>query len=192
MKNKKIRIAVSLIIGIIVLLFAAYKITYNALAPMVFDYITQKNPEALFKLEETKPNESFSVSGNKNSEDANGESGESGEKASEATGEEAKGETAGINEDGKKQSGGYSTHTSIGTLTAADMARVLKNISPADKTRIISICKSSIAAKDMPKFAKMAKEGITGEDMVYAESYLRSSLSPAQKKEILEIVKKYL
>lgn len=198
--KKKVRIAVSLIVGIIVLLFAAYKITYNSLAPMVFDYIMQKNPEAFLKIDEIAgaDGETGDENGETDSENADGENGnksENGENKDNGGNNNSSGNKNGGNASENKESGGkngYSTHTSIGNLSSADLAKVIKNISPSDKTRIISICKSSVSAADMPRFAKMAKNGMTSEDWAYAERYLRSSLSASQKQEILNIIKKYL
>lgn len=181
---KKLRIFVCVMVVILVVGFAVYKVGYNTLAPMVFDYIVEKNPEAILGLGGGKLENEKTEAENKNDETSvNNETEKEENKENEAEKKEEEKET---------ESNFYSTNTSIGTLTTADLARVLKRISPADKTRIISICKSAVAAKDMPRFAKMAKGGMTSADYAYAESYLRASLTASQKQEILNIVKKYL
>ena len=192
MKHKKLKITVAVIVGVFVFLFAAYKVAFNTLAPIVFDYIVGKNPEALLKLDEPadKSVEVNSSTENGEKEDETESEEEDVEKTSGR--KEDKANKDKIKKEEKEKEKMYSTETYIGTLTSADLARVIKAISPADKTRIISICKSVVAPSDMPRFAKMAKQGMSGDDMAYAESYLRAALSAAQKREIMEIVRKYL
>ena len=184
---KKLRIFICVIVAVAVAGFAIYKVAYNTLAPMVFDYIVEKNPEAILGLGGGKLQKETSEADKETDEPVKNEE---TKKEEENTEKEEKNEPK--EEEKQDESTFYSTNTSIGTLTTADLARVLKRISPADKTRIISICKSAVAAKDMPRFAKMAKGGMTSADYAYAESYLRASLSASQKQEILNIVKKYL
>lgn len=189
-RNKKLKITVSVIAGVIVLGFLVYKASFNVLAPVVFDFVVGKNPEALLNLggETTALPSSTDVSEENESskiETTNGNKPDENKNSSENDNTTSKDDTS-------KNPKGYSTETYIGTLTTSDMAAVIKNISASDKTRIISICKSVVSASDMPRFAKMAKSGMSGDDYAFAESYLRSRLSPAQKKEIMEIVRKYL
>lgn len=214
-KHKKLKITLSVIFGLLIFGYALYKVSFNALAPVVFDYIVSKNPDAFLKLgdefqssdtSESNASKADGIAGNAEQENKNSEndknsekSDEKNEKKSEEKAENGKkSKKNGKNSDEKVNSGGkatqkgYSTETYIGTLTTADMSTVIKNISSADKTRIIAICKSVVAANDMPRFAKMATQGMSGDDYAYAESYLRSHLSNSQKKEIMEIVRKYL
>lgn len=214
-KHKKLKITLSVVFGLLIFGYALYKVSFNALAPVVFDYIVSKNPDAFLKLGDgeiqssdiseggSEADESKEVSGqeDKNSEDdKNSEKNdEKNAKKSEKKAEnDKKSKKNDKNSDEKTASGGktaekgYTTETYIGTLTTADMSTVIRNISSADKTRIIAICKSVVAAGDMPRFAKMATQGMSGDDYAYAESYLRSHLSNSQKKEIMEIVRKYL
>lgn len=189
MKHKKLKITLSVIVGIIVLLFALYKVSYNALAPMVFDFVVSKNPEALLKLDEMAEEPAVSQ---ENTESVENTEKENVEPETKEETKPAENNTASKTTEQPKSNKVYSTETYIGTLTTADMAHVIKTISSADKTRIISICKSVVAASDMPRFAKMATQGMSGDDYAYAESYLRIHLSPVQKQEIMEIVRKYL
>ena len=180
MKHKKLKITLSVIVGIAVLLFAAYKLSYNTLAPMVFDFIVGKNPETLLKLEEMEIEETEEVTEEEPAKEEETEV----EKEPEQKPAETKKST--------QENQVYSSETDIGILTTNDLAHVIKVISPADKTRIITICKSVVSASDMPRFARMATQGMQGDDYAFTESYLRARLSAAQKIEILNIVRKYL
>lgn len=215
-KHKKLKITLSVVFGLLIFGFALYKVSFNALAPVVFDYIVSKNPDALLKLggEEIQSTDagneaSSEADGSKGSTEEENESSEgdknskkndekNAKKSEKNTENDKKSKKNDKNSDEKTGSGGkttekgYTTETYIGTLTTADMSTVIRNISSADKTRIIAICKSVVAAGDMPRFAKMATQGMSGDDYAYAESYLRSHLSNSQKKEIMEIVRKYL
>lgn len=207
-KHKKLKITLSVVFGLLIFGYALYKVSFNALAPVVFDYIVSKNPDAFLKLgdefqssdtSESNASKADGIAGNAEQENESSENDKNSENSDEKKAEnDKKSKKNGKNSDEKVNSGGkatekgYSTETYIGTLTTADMSTVIRNISSADKTRIIAICKSVVAAGDMPRFAKMATQGMSGDDYAYAESYLRSHLSNSQKKEIMEIVRKYL
>ena len=182
-KHKKLKIWLLVILLLLVVGFSSYKVLYNKLAPVVFDMVVGRNPEAIFKLGELGKEEETSITLEKEEEETEksekSETKEDEEETKEEKKESAKSET-------------YSTETYIGVLTTHDLAVVIKSISPADKTRIITICKSVVSASDMPRFARMATKGMKGDDYSFAEGYLRARLSPAQKKEIMEIVRKYL
>jgi len=176
MKHKKLKIAVAVILGILVFGFVLYKVSYNVLAPVVFDMVVGRNPEAILKLGESDVEEKE----------------ETPVVSTDVPEKEEEKEKAEEKEPKKEEPINYSTETYIGVLTTADLATVIKSISAADKTRIITICKSVVSASDMPRFARMATSGMKGDDYAFAEGYLRARLSPNQKKEIMEIVRKYL
>lgn len=182
MKHKKLKITVFVILAVVILLFLSYKLAYNTLAPVVFDYIVGKNPEALLKIEQWEEPKNYEQT----PDNTEPQTEETSQENQEQT--ESKEQT----QTQQEQSGVYSSETSIGALTTNDLVKVIKEITPADKTRIISICKSIVSPADMPRFAKMAKSGMKGDDYAFAENYLRSRLSASQKEEILNIVRKYL
>lgn len=187
-KHRKLKIWLLVLLLLIVLGFSLYKILYNMLAPVLFDMVVGKNPQAILQLGEMDDEEKETAEPNK---EEIKESKEEKEKTEE-TKEENKKEEKAQEEKKPEKPQNYTTETYIGVLTTHDLATVIKKISPADKTRIISICKSVVSASDMPRFARMATKGMQGDDYSFAEGYLRARLSPSQKKEIMEIVRKYL
>ena len=220
-KHKKLKIWLLVILLLLVLGFSLYKVLYNMLAPVLFDMVVGRNPEAILQLGEFDENEDTTlVSKEETKEDdekketkpekketksegektkPDGKKPKPEEKETKSKGKETKSKGKDTKSEEKeetkkevKKPGSYTTETYIGVLTPHDLAKVIKSISPADKTRIITICKSVVSASDMPRFASMATKGMKGDDYSFAESYLRSRLSPNQKKEIMEIVRKYL
>ena len=182
-KHKKLKIWLLVILLLLVLGFSLYKVLYNMFAPVVFDMVVGRNPGAVFKLGELEKEDEIKTDIEQKEETKEQEDTQKEEEKEETKKEEKK-ET--------EKSENYTTETYIGVLTTHDLAVVIKSISPADKTRIITICKSVVSASDMPRFARMATMGMKGDDYSFAEGYLRARLSPAQKKEIMEIVRKYL
>ncbi len=85
-----------------------------------------------------------------------------------------------------------SVKTTMGVFSGAHLARALKNMSPADKTRIISLCQSAVSTADILKVTKMMmQDGLTKDQQKYIENFLRDNLSVPYKREILEILQKY-
>lgn len=182
-KHKKLKIWLLVILLLIVLGFSLYKVLYNMFAPVLFDMVVGRNPEAILQLGEMDSKEEKEITTSEKEEIKEGK-----EEKEENREEKEKEEK----EEKPEKSQNYATETYIGVLTTKDLATVIKSISPADKTRIITICKSVVSASDMPRFARMATKGMKGDDYSFAEGYLRARLSPNQKKEIMEIVRKYL
>ena len=119
-----------------------------------------------------------------------GDSGSSTKKP--ATGDESNSADQGNTDSKKPDTDIQSVKTTMGVFSGAHLARALKNMSPADKTRIISLCQSAVSASDILKVSKMMmQDGLTKDQQKYIENYLRDNLSVPAKREILEILQKY-
>lgn len=177
------------LVCIVLLGYAAYKIAYPFVAPVLFDYLVDRNLNAFVKLEQSLT-ESLEE-----------------EETSETSGEPNVAETpvpSQVPED--TQSAVVSqpqatakpvmeiqpVKTYMGVFSGEHLARALKNISPADKTRIISLCQAAVSTSDILKVSKMMlQDGLTKEQQKYIENYLRDHLPNSHKQEILDILSKY-
>ena len=168
--------------------YGAYKILYPYVAPIVFDYLVDHNLEAFMKLEQSLeaslPEEEAPIPSASPTAQATPEP--SVEPSPDASIKPSVQPTKKPNTDIQ------TVKTTLGTFTGEHLARALKNMSPADKTRIISLCQSAVSASDILKVSKMmTQDGLTADQQKYIENYLRDNLSVPAKKEILEILKTY-
>lgn len=178
-----------LILLILILVgYGAYKILYPYVAPILFDYLVDHNLEAFMKLEQSLeaslPEEETPLPSSPPAPEAAPEP--SVEPSPEASIKST------VQPTKKPNTEIQTVKTTLGTFTGEHLARALKNMSPVDKTRIISLCQSAVSASDILKVSKMmTQEGLTAEQQKYIENYLRDNLSVPAKTEILEILKKY-
>lgn len=183
-----------LIVVVILLLvgYVAYKIAYPYVAPMVFDYLVDRNADMFAKLEESleaavettdpaPPEVTPSLQEDPPLSD------EAELKTAEQTGQSA---TPAPTQ--KPNTDIQTVHTTMGDFTGAHLVRALKNISPVDKTRIISICQQAVSMSDIATVTKiLTQDGLTVDQQKFIENYLRDNLSVPAKREILTILKKY-
>ena len=199
--KKPLKIVLIVIVAIVVLVAVLYKPMYNYIAPKVFDYLLEDNLDKLIVSLETKDDNEDKTEESSEIRNENTEIEESTEipKGEESENKEGQGENetkskskasanSPLNEN--NVNGVYKSKTSAGVFDENDLANIAKRISPADKTKIISIVQSCISPGDYPDLAKRAKN-LNHENMAYLESYLRSHMSGAMKKQILDIVVKY-
>ncbi len=185
-------IAVLCVSGVIL-----YKPIYNIVAPKVFDSLVAKNLDKLIGTSEELSENIISEnkegeeelqteenSGKKDEENGEDEKTEKPENKSKASANSPKNEN--------NKNGVYKSKTHIGELNEYDLSYLIRVISPADKTQIISILQSCVASSDYPEMARRVKDGLDHADMAYIESYLRSHMTPQQKKAILDIIDKYV
>lgn len=196
--------------------FLTYKIAYPYVAPLVFDYIVDHNLNAFIKLEQSlteslteealqteSQTDSQQVSSPETTEPDSGEADSSKKDQNTDSGEISPGEpatektelTADSKQDPvteKPNTDIQSVKTTMGVFSGEHLARALKNMSPKDKTRIISLCQNAVSTSDILKVSKMMmQDGLTKDQQKYIENYLRDNLSVPDKREILEILKKY-
>ncbi len=188
-----------IIVCVIFVGFLAYKIAYPFVAPLVFDYIVEHHMDAFVKLEKsleesleesTPPaDEPLQEEGEQPPEEPTTSVEEHGSHQPEhspATGKKPPASTP------KPDTEIQAVKTTMGVFSGEHLARALKNMSPQDKTRIISLCQSAVSTADILKVSSMMmKDGLTKEQQKYIENYLRDNLSVEYKREILEILKTY-
>ena len=187
--KKALKIVLSVIMLIVVLAVALYNPLYNYIAPKVFDYVVEDNLDKLISVDDIK--KEIEETEKKTEESAQKEEQQQVQENKEDEETKSKSKASAnspLNENNKN--GIYMSKTSAGVFDENDLANIAKRISPADKTKIISIVQSCIAPGDYPDLAKRAKN-LTHENMAYLESYLRSHMSGALKQQILDIVIKY-
>ncbi|MBQ7951044.1 MAG: hypothetical protein IJ278_04925 [Clostridia bacterium] len=185
-----------ILVCILIAGYAIYKIAYPYVAPILFDYIVETNLDAFVKLEKSlseslEPEETHtpSVPDEKEpqTEQTDEENPQPIDEPSEPNTPSAKPAPT-----KKPEMEIQSVKTTMGVFTGEHLARALKNISPKDKTRIISLCQSAVSASDILKVSKMMlQDGLSKEQQKYIENYLRDNLSVPSKREILEILKQY-
>lgn len=187
------------IVVIATVLFGAlcvgWKTAYPHVAPMVFDYLVERNAQMFVKLEESleealpeaEDTEVPSVETVQDSEQP------STEKSPDMVQPDGGDSPSAPETPSKKPNTDVQTvHTTMGDFTGQHLIRALKNISPADKTRIIAICQKAVSMSDIVTVSQLfSQEGLTPEQQKYIENYLRDNLSVPDKREILEILQKY-
>ncbi len=202
--KKSLKVILSVIIVVAVLVVAGvilYKPVYNYVAPKIFDEFVAKNLDKLIASDEVEENENKDNTEIKTDEkteektDPESISGNEEEKEADKVTKKPENKSKAsanspLNENNKD--GIYKTKTTVGVYTETDLAYLIRVISPADKTRIITILKSCVAAADYPDMARRVGDGLDNADMAYIESYLRARMTIPQKQEILDIVKKYI
>ncbi|MBO5409234.1 MAG: hypothetical protein J6A61_07565 [Clostridia bacterium] len=219
---KIVRRILLVLVCLILVGFLAYKIAYPYVAPLVFDYLVDHNLNAFIKLEqslsESLPEEvtdpQSDADGTTDSQKTSGDEPDSKAPldASEESvssqisdtdaqispSEKPAPQGNGVSNDEKTPAGEkpdtdiQAVKTTMGVFSGEHLARALKNMSPKDKTRIISLCQSAVSTSDILKVSKMMmQDGLTKEQQKYIENYLRDNLSVPNKREILEILKKY-
>lgn len=185
-----------ILLCIILVGYLAYKIAYPYVAPVLFDYLVETNLDAFVKLEQSL---SDSLEAEQNTQSTDSSSDLEGADPTDGT----------VATDQQPDSDGASkppapaktpkpdttiqaVKTTKGVFTGEHLTRALKNMSPEDKTRIISLCQSAVSTSDILKVSKMMlQDGLTKEQQKYIENYLRDNLSVPAKEEILAIIKKY-
>lgn len=195
---KILRNILIVLLVLVVLGYAAYKIAYPYVAPMIFDYIVEHNADAFLKLEQSlsesipqEPAEEESPAAEAPKEAETPEETPQPEESAQPknqptpTLEQPSKET-------KSNTEVQTVKTTMGEFSGEHLLRALKNMSPADKTRIISLCQSAVPASEILKTGKMfMQEGLSAGQQKYIENYLRDNLSVPAKREILEILKRY-
>ena len=185
-----------ILVCIIVAGYAIYKIAYPYVAPILFDYIVETNLDAFVKLEKSL-SESLEPEGTPVpavSDAKENTVGQTSEENPQSAGEHSDADTPSVQPTPTKKPDMeiQAVKTTMGVFTGEHLARALKNISPKDKTRIISLCQSAVSASDILKVSKMMlQDGLSKEQQKYIENYLRDNLSVPSKREILEILKQY-
>ncbi len=194
---KILRRILLILLCVILVGYLAYKIAYPYVAPVLFDYLVDTNLDAFIKLEqslseslEEEPGDQPIVS---DTNPSSGEEDTSPVDATPAPDQQPVGEgtvvPAGTS---KPDTTIQSVKTTMGVFSGEHLARALKNMSPADKTRIISLCQSAVSTSDILKVSKMMlQDGLTKEQQKYIENYLRDNLAVESKREILEILQQY-
>lgn len=182
------RIVITLIVLLLVGL-AVYRFAYPYVAPILFDYLVDRNADMFVKLEESLE---------ANLDTAPADSQEPALVPEEPPLEETPeivfpDEPPKTTTAPKKPNTEIQTvHTTMGDFTGAHLVRALKNISPQDKTRIISICQQAVSMSDMMTVSQiLMSDGLTVDQQKYIENYLRDNLSVPAKREILTILQKY-
>ena len=173
--------------------YSAYQIAYPYIAPMVFDYLVERNAQMFVELEESleatlEPDITEELQTPSPAVDT-----ENPEDSSEASRGSETEQTPVATPPKKKPNTEIQTvHTTMGDFTGFQLVRALKNISPADKTRIISICQQAVSMSDIATVTQiLTRDGLTVDQQKYIENYLRNNLSVPSKREILEILQKY-
>lgn len=196
------------VVILVVVLCIAWKIAFPYIAPMIFDYLVDKNAEMFLRLEESLledfsdyPVEEIPVgeappdTEQAGTQDAvTNEAGEdsSGEAAAESTQVAPTTAPAPTAPPNRPNTTIQTVHTTMGDFTGPQLVRALKNISAADKTRIIEICQNAVSMSDMLTVSKiLTQDGLTVEQQKFIENYLRDNLSVPDKREILTILQKY-
>ncbi|MBP3448800.1 MAG: hypothetical protein J6K51_07260 [Clostridia bacterium] len=182
-----------ILICIVVLGYAGYKIAYPYVAPLLFDYLVEHNLDAFVKLEqsltESVGNEPTATPMPDSSEEGSPVESPLPTDTSDVSQPQV---TAQPKQTPKPEMEIQAVKTTMGVFSGEHLARALKNISPKDKTRIISLCQSAVSTSDILKVSKMMlQDGLTKEQQKYIENYLRDNLSVPEKREILEILKQY-
>ena len=187
-----------LVVLVILLLvgYAAYKIAYPYVAPMVFDYLIDRNADMFVKLEASleaavepevtqEPEAVPPQAEQPLADDTKPQESDPSEPKNSATPTPAPA--------AKKPNTDIQTvHTTMGDFTGAHLVRALKNISPADKIRIITICQQAVSMSDIVTVTQiLTQDGLTADQQKFIENYLRDNLSVPAKREILTILKKY-
>ncbi len=187
-------ILITLVILILVLCIA-WKIAFPYIAPMIFDYLVERNAEMFLKLEESlvaeldeDPNYTdIPLQAPPDTEQIPGE--ESSE--SDVLPEDATAPSS-TDQPQKPDTTIQTVHTTMGDFTGPQLVRALKNISPADKTRIIEICQNAVSMSDILTVSQiLTQDGLTADQQKFIENYLRDNLSVSDKREILTILQKY-
>ncbi len=190
LKRTVITILILFLVG-----YVAYQIAYPYVAPMVFDYLVEKNAQMFVQLEEsleasvgTEPVQGPEIEPPV-VDGAEVESSPAPDLPDLPQPEQTPVATA----PPKKPNTEIQTvHTTMGDFTGPHLVRALKNISPADKTRIISICQQAVSMSDMLTVSQiLMSDGLTVEQQKFIENYLRDNLPNSDKAEILRILKKY-
>ena len=168
--------------------YIAYQIAYPYIAPMIFDYLVDKNAQMFVQLEQSLEATIETEDGENTTPPP-----DSGEPSEEEPKEEEAEQMPAATTPSKKPNTEIQTvHTTMGDFTGAHLVRALKNISPADKTRIISICQQAVSMSDIAMVTQiLTQDGLTTDQQKYIENYLRDNLSVPDKREILEILQKY-
>ncbi len=169
-----------------------YKPVYDVVAPVIFDKFVAENLDKF--IGEDNKNE---ASEKEEKEEAQNEENKKDDGLNDENKEEKEGEKKSDDKNNSPSSkndinGSYSTKTTNGVYTDKDLQYLIKVISPQDKSRIISILQSCVAAADYPDMARRASDGLDSADMAYIESYLRARMTIPQKQAILDIVAKYI
>lgn len=191
---KVLKRIILIILCVVLVGYLAYKIAYPYVAPILFDYIVDTNLDAFMKLEEAL---SDSLEGEAQPTpppaDPDAPEGEAPEATPTPSSNSGGGqEPSSPQATPKPDTTIQSVKTTMGVFSGEHLARALKNMSPADKTRIISLCQSAVSTSDILKVSKMMlQDGLTKEQQKYIENYLRDNLAVEAKREILEILKKY-
>lgn len=173
--------------------YIAYQIAYPYIAPMVFDYLVDRNAQMFVKLEESleatlEPDSTEELQTPSPVVDE-----ENPEDSSEASHGSKTEQTPGATTPPKKPNTEIQTvHTTMGDFTGEHLIRALKNISPADKTRIITLCQQAVSMSDIATVTQiLTQDGLTVDQQKFIENYLRDNLSNPAKEEILRILQKY-
>lgn len=190
-----------ILICLILVGYLAYKIAYPYVAPILFDYIVDTNLDAFVKLEQSlsesldsAPETEAEPSDPVTTASPEGEELPTDETPAPDTQPDDKKPVASATPAGtpKPDTSIQAVKTTMGVFSGEHLARALKNMSPADKTRIISLCQSAVSTADILKVSTMMlQDGLTKEQQKYIENYLRDNLSVEYKREILEILKQY-
>lgn len=192
---KIIRRTIITILILILVGYVAFQIAYPYIAPIIFDYLVDRNAQMFLKLEESLESELVGVTESVTvPEDTPPEAEGALPDVSPPpeSSEEIPVATAVPAPTPKPNTEIQTVHTTMGDFTGAQLVRALKNISPADKTRIISICQSAVSMSDMLTVTQiLTQDGLTVEQQKFIENYLRDNLSVPAKREILEILQKY-
>lgn len=193
---KVLKRIILILVCIVFVGYLAYKIAYPYVAPILFDYIVDTNLDAFVKLEqslsdsldqepETKPSDPAATASPDEEETP------AGETPAPVTQPDSKQSTTPAGTP-KPDTSIQAVKTTMGVFSGEHLARALKNMSPADKTRIISLCQSAVSTADILKVSKMMlQDGLTKEQQKYIENYLRDNLSVENKRQILEILQQY-
>ncbi len=188
------RIVITLVILILVGC-AVYHFAYPYVAPILFDYLVDRNADMFVKLEEsleaavdapepTAPEETPLPEEEGGAPDA--------PEAIEPDDSKKDSPKSTPNPTKKPNTEIQTVHTTMGDFTGVHLVRALKNISPQDKTRIISICQQAVSMSDMMTVSKiLVTDGLTVDQQKFIENYLRDNLSVPAKREILTILQKY-
>jgi hypothetical protein len=185
---KKIHKILIVILTTIALIIGGYNCYIYVVQPKIFDYFIEKNVDVIKGLEkdiEKQAEKDIQKGIEKEIEkDITKErAGNDTKKPEGQTDPNVKPEPTPTTE--------YQAKTSIGSISNADLLKVMQNISPSDKAKIIGILRAGVPSSEIPKFATMAKDGLDSSEKRYIESYMRANLPNSSKREILNIILKY-
>jgi hypothetical protein len=157
------------------------KIGYDIYAPKVFDYIVEKNINALQDtlIEKADDIETLISDAEKKAREENARE-ETAETPDSSGGTPAKPPSS------------PEKPKSVRGLSTAELLNIFKNMSSKDKARVISIARSNIPVADIPKFTAMMTEGATSENVKFIKDYFFTKFPASAQEEIFKIFAGYL